>query len=70
MLGRFSVLRREQKLMEKKMIDILNLIVRHAMARKAENQLRTLPDYILKDIGITRGEISYAVRERKQFDRM
>lgn len=52
------------------MIDILNLIVRHAMARKAENQLRTLPDYILKDIGITRGEISYAVRERKQFDRM
>jgi hypothetical protein len=32
-------------------------------ARRAEKALHQLPDHILKDIGIRRGAIAYAVRE-------
>ena len=37
-------------------------------AMKAEGQLRRMPDYLLKDIGLSRGEIPYAVRRRNYRD--
>ncbi|WP_111546259.1 DUF1127 domain-containing protein [Mesorhizobium kowhaii] len=39
-------------------------------ARRAERALHELPDHILKDIGIRRAAISYAVREHLKDDRI
>jgi hypothetical protein len=39
-------------------------------ARRAERALHELPDHILKDIGIRRDAISYAVREHLKEDRI
>ena len=39
-------------------------------ARRAERALHELPDHILKDIGIRRDAISYAVREHLKDDRI
>lgn len=43
------------------MINLALIFARTLRARRAANELRQLPDYILKDIGISRGEISFIV---------
>lgn len=50
------------------MYTTLKRISRSIKAIKAEGQLRSMPDYLLKDIGLSRGEIPYAVRERNYRD--
>lgn len=39
-------------------------ITRTLRHRKAERDLRGLPDYLLKDIGVSRGQIPFIVRIR------
>ena len=51
------------------MMDILGQISRRMRARKTERQLHALPDRMLKDIGLSRSEISYVARERTLLDR-
>jgi uncharacterized protein YjiS (DUF1127 family) len=41
-----------------------NAMVRHRATRRDEHFLLSQPDYILRDIGIGRGEIESAVRGR------
>ena len=50
------------------MYTTLKRISRSIRAIKAEGQLRMMPDYLLKDIGIARGEIPFAVRDRNYRD--
>ncbi|MBZ9894307.1 MULTISPECIES: DUF1127 domain-containing protein [unclassified Mesorhizobium] len=45
------------------MLQYLRRVSVSLRARRAERALQELPDHILKDIGIRRGAISYAVRE-------
>jgi len=42
-----------------------NAVVRHRARRRDEHFLLSQPDYILRDIGIGRGEIESAVRGRR-----
>ncbi|RFC65860.1 DUF1127 domain-containing protein [Mesorhizobium denitrificans] len=46
------------------MFHTISRVARSIRLRRAENDLRQLPDHMLKDIGISRSEISFAVRER------
>jgi uncharacterized protein YjiS (DUF1127 family) len=50
------------------MIEVLNRISSRIKARSTERQLHALPDYILKDIGLTRSEIAYVARGSKPLD--
>lgn len=43
-----------------------NAVVRHRATRRDEYFLMSQPDYILRDIGIGRGEIEAAVRGRRR----
>ena len=49
--------------MEKAMFHYLKRVSIGLRARRAEMALHELPDHILKDIGIRRGAIAFAVRE-------
>ncbi|MDH4441004.1 MAG: DUF1127 domain-containing protein [Rhizobium sp.] len=42
--------------------DVLDRFIRWRQRRQAAEWLRSMPDYLLKDIGISRGEIGHAAR--------
>ena len=44
--------------------DLLGVIRRWRRRRQAVNSLRNLPDYLLKDIGVTRVEIGFELTRR------
>ena len=62
--------RRESYRMEKTMFHYLKHVSIGLKARRTERALRSLPDHILKDIGLRRDAISYAVREHLKHDRI
>lgn len=46
--------------------NFLNRFIRWRQRRKSAEWLRSMPDYLLKDIGISRGEIEQATRSRHE----
>jgi len=51
------------------MIDIVRIVSHSLNRRRATKHLGELPDHLLKDIGLTRGQIPFLERQRPNVDK-